>query len=677
MKLKSIRAKIGFVAGACLMITALVIIMYAVVIMRGNMRSAAMKEAVVMARGQAAAIESMIKETLDTASTLAQTLSAVKNRDIQLYINRNKVMDILRIILEENPVFTGVYTCWEPDGFDGVDKNYIEKRGHDKSGRFAPHWHLNDKGKPEVTPLLDCPIHSPGGVPGKWYDIPKEKMKEYILDPFRHLVIDKNVMITSLAAPIIANGQFYGVVGVDIRLDFIQSMADNLDIYGRSGKLKVISNNGKLVGVTGSPNLVGRSIKMGQNHKDYEKDLSIIQKGKEERRFVDDNLEIFTPLRIGKTETPWSINVLVPEDKVTAVATKSMWKMIVIGAICADLALVVLLIITMRIVQPIKEITKLATEIGKGNLKVDIPSEYRSDELGVLMESFKSMLENLRGQLQHIMKSVVTLNLSSKEISVSGTQLVSSSTETLTSVEETTTTVEEVKQIAKEAKKKAKNISDSAQKAAQISGEGRKAVDETIERMGLIRDQMLSIDDSIMRLSEQVQSISEIIGTVDDLADQSNLLAVNAAIEATKAGEQGKGFTVVAQEIRVLADQSKQATDKVRTILTDIQKARDTAVMATEKGAKAVEAGVEQSRKAGESILELANSVDEAAQAGVVIATSTQEQSVGMDQIANAMQHVKEATSQNVDASKKLEDTAKSLSKMGKDLEELTKGYKV
>ncbi len=677
MKLKSIRAKIGFVAGACLMITALVIIMYAVVIMRSNMRSAAMKEAVVIARGQAAAIESMIKETLDTASTLAQTLSAVKNRDIQLYINRNKVMDILRIILEENPVFTGVYTCWEPDGFDGVDKNYIEKRGHDKSGRFAPHWHLNDKGKPEVTPLLACPIHSPGGVPGKWYDIPKKKMKDYILDPFRHLVIDKNVMITSLTAPIIANGQFYGVVGVDIRLDFIQSMADNLDIYGRSGKLKVISNNGKLVGVTGSPNLVGRSIKMGQNHKDYEKDLSIIQKGKEERRFVDDNLEIFTPLRIGKTETPWSINVLVPEDKVTAVATKSMWKMIVIGAICADLALVVLLIITMRIVQPIKEITKLATEIGKGNLKVDIPSEYRSDELGVLMESFKSMLENLRGQLQHIMKSVVTLNLSSKEISVSGTQLVSSSTETLTSVEETTTTVEEVKQIAKEAKKKAKNISDSAQKAAQISGEGRKAVDETIERMGLIRDQMLSIDDSIMRLSEQVQSISEIIGTVDDLADQSNLLAVNAAIEATKAGEQGKGFTVVAQEIRVLADQSKQATDKVRTILTDIQKARDTAVMATEKGAKAVEAGVEQSRKAGESILELANSVDEAAQAGVVIATSTQEQSVGMDQIANAMQHVKEATSQNVDASKKLEDTAKSLSKMGKDLEELTKGYKV
>lgn len=675
MKLKSIRAKIGFVAGACLMITALVIISYAVVAMRGNMRRAAMKEAVVMARGQAAAIESKIKETLDTASTLAQTLSAVKNKDIQLDIERNKVMDILRIILEENPLFTGVYTCWEPEAFDARDKDYIEKRGHDKTGRFAFHWHLNAEGKPEVTPLLSSPIHSPGGVPGKWYDIPKKTLKECILDPFRYLVIDRNTMITSIAAPIIANGRFHGVVGVDIRLDFIQSMADNLDIYNSSGKMIVISNNGKLVGVTGSPGLVGRYIKAVREN--YQKDLSIIQKGKEEQGLVEGNLEIFTPLRIGKTGTPWSINIRVPQEKVTAAASKSMWKMILIGAICADLALAALLFITMRIVKPIKEVTKLAKEIGEGNLQVDMSSEYGSDELGVLMESFKSMLGNLRGQLQHIMESVSALNLSSKDISVSGTQLVSSSSETLTSVEETTTTVEEVKQIAQEAKKKARNISDSAQKAAQISKEGREAVDETIERMGLIRDQMLSIDDSIIRLSEQVQSISEIIGTVDDLADQSNLLAVNAAIEASKAGEQGKGFAVVAQEIRALADQSKQATDKVRTILTDIQRARDATVMATEKGAKAVEAGVEQSRRAGESILVLANSVDEAAQAGVVIATSTQEQSVGMDQIANAMQHVKEATAQNVDASKKLEDTAKSLSEMGKGLEELTKRYKV
>src|SRR4028119_1286641 len=107
--------------------------------------------------------------------------------------------------------------------------------------------------------------------------------------------------------------------------------------------------------------------------------------------------------------------------------------------------------------------------------------------------------------------------------------------------------------------------------------------------MQRIREQMEAIGESMMRLSEQSQAIGAIIATVDDLAQQSNLLAVNAAIEAAKAGEQGKGFAVVAQEVKSLADQSKQATTQVRTILNDIQKATGAAVMATEQGSKAVE----------------------------------------------------------------------------------------
>jgi len=126
---------------------------------------------------------------------------------------------------------------------------------------------------------------------------------------------------------------------------------------------------------------------------------------------------------------------------------------------------------------------------------------------------------------------------------------------------------------------------------------------------------MESIAESIVRLSEQSQAIGEIIATVNDLAEQSNLLAVNAAIEATKVGEQGKGFVVVAQEIKSLATQSKEATAQVRTLLGDIQKATSAAVLATEQGNKAVEAGVKQTAEAGDSIRLLADSVNEAAQA--------------------------------------------------------------
>src|SRR5205823_8146844 len=116
-------------------------------------------------------------------------------------------------------------------------------------------------------------------------------------------------------------------------------------------------------------------------------------------------------------------------------------------------------------------------------------------------------------------------------------------------------------------------VADTAQKAAAISQTGKKATEGSAEGMNRIRQQMEAIAQSMVRLSEQTQSIGQIIATVDDLAQQSNLLAVNASIEAAKAGDQGKGFAVVAQEVKSLAEQSKQATTQVRSILSDIQKA--------------------------------------------------------------------------------------------------------
>src|SRR5262249_1331739 len=154
--------------------------------------------------------------------------------------------------------------------------------------------------------------------------------------------------------------------------------------------------------------------------------------------------------------------------------------------------------------------------------------------------------------------------------------------------------------------------------------------------------------ENIMRLSEQGQAISEIIATVDDLAAQSNLLAVNAAIEAAKAGEHGRGFSVVAQEVKNLAEQSKHATTQVCGILSDIQKATGNAVMATEQSSKAVEDGVKQSTQAGESIQQLAGNVNISAQAATQIAATNQQQFVGMDQVASAMENIKLASTQVV-----------------------------
>ena len=180
-----------------------------------------------------------------------------------------------------------------------------------------------------------------------------------------------------------------------------------------------------------------------------------------------------------------------------------------------------------------------------------------------------------------------------------------------------------------------------------------------------------------MRLSEQRQAIGEIITTVGDLAEQSNLLAVNAAIEAAKAGEQGRGFAVVAQEVKRLAEQSKQATAQVRGILNDIEKATTTAVLATEQGSKAVDAGARQSVGAGESIRSLADSIGDATQAATQIAASSQQQLIGMDQIVMAMESIKQASVQNVVSTKQAAVSAQSLHELGQRLKLMVAQYQV
>jgi len=334
-------------------------------------------------------------------------------------------------------------------------------------------------------------------------------------------------------------------------------------------------------------------------------------------------------------------------------------------------------IIVKNISSPLKLVTNTAELIATGDLSMNIPIVKRGDEIGILMLSFNKMISMLREQNREILKGVSVIASTSSEILASTIQTATSSAQTAAAISETSTTVEQVRQAAQLSSQKAKNLSENANKVALVSQNGQKAVDETVNGINRIRKQMDDIAQTVIRLSEHSQSIGGIIASVTNLADQSNLLAVNAAIEAAKAGEQGKGFAVVAQEIRNLAEQSKQATLQVRNILNDVQKATSAAVLATEQGSKAVEEGVIKSVQAGDAIRILAESSGESVQISIQIVASSQQQLIGMDQIGIAMQNINQAGMETSVSMTQAKEALKNMQGLGQKLKELVEQFKM
>lgn len=268
-------------------------------------------------------------------------------------------------------------------------------------------------------------------------------------------------------------------------------------------------------------------------------------------------------------------------------------------------------------------------------------------------------------------ETIAILSSASSEIVASTTQQASGIAEEATAVQETSATVDEVKQTAQIAAQKARAVTEAVQKTAQVSQDGQRAVDVSVKGMQDAKARMETLAERILALSEQGQAIGEIIASVNDLAEQSNLLAVNAAIEAAKAGEAGRGFAVVASEVKALAEQSKQATAQVRGILNQVQQATQAAVMAAEQGVKASEAGVGVAARAGDAIRLMAESLTESAQAAQQILVSAQQQAAGMDQVALAMQNIREASTQNIASTRQMERAAHDLNALAGRLKAL------
>jgi len=405
MKLK---LKMMIWVGLCLSMLATFIISYFAGEMKGSANRArqeavteAKKYAAALAQQQADHIRAEFEASLETARTLAQMLSGVKDKNIGLEIGREEVNGILKIILSQNPNFIGVYNCWEPDAFDELDKGYAGEPGHDKTGRYIPYVKRDDAGGIVIEPLKDY-------EKGDYYLLPKQTKNECIIEPLMHGFKDVSVPMTSLVVPILANETFYGIVGIDLRLDILQKSVDNVEkLYDGTAEIQVISNKGILIAVTGKPELAGKSLK-DIHEKDAEAILKIIQSGAESVEIEDKYLQVFMPLKAGRSVNPWSVKILIPMEKITESADRQMqkavydiWKIIFISIFCTLIALAMLWFVTRSVTRPVTEIVAIANALADGDFSVETHGraslQYirRKDEIGILADAFRNMTKTI------------------------------------------------------------------------------------------------------------------------------------------------------------------------------------------------------------------------------------------------------------------------------------------
>jgi methyl-accepting chemotaxis protein len=294
-----------------------------------------------------------------------------------------------------------------------------------------------------------------------------------------------------------------------------------------------------------------------------------------------------------------------------------------------------------------------------------------------LAESFHLASRNLRQFLTELTQTSVTTQHGAGEIQASVARLAAMSAEQAAAINETTTTASEIAQTSKQATAHADSVIEMTQRSDELSRAGLNTVEEAVTASAALGEQVTLIATNVADLSERTAQVGEIIATVKDLAEQSNLLALNASIEASKAGEHGRGFSVVAMEMRNLAEQSRQAAVQVRSILQEIQRGAREAATATDAGAKRASAAVALSRSAGEAIEGLAAVIKDSALAARQIAANTRQQTIGVDQIVTAVSELSAAINETAEGTKIIEQGSASLSSMSKQLAQAVGKYKV
>jgi methyl-accepting chemotaxis protein len=386
------------------------------------------------------------------------------------------------------------------------------------------------------------------------------------------------------------------------------------------------------------------------------------------RRLSDESIVALVKLQAKKVEA--QVQASFAEDD----RAQSLALGLVAVALLAGVALSVAL--ARSITAPLAVAVEAADRIARGDLRQDLRAD-RGDELGRLMEAMATMSEALRRSLGETQAGSNSLASAASQILAASRRTVQAAQGQATAVQETTTSAQELQETVRVTEGRARDIQDSMGRSVEFSQSIRAQLTDTAAVLTRVREEMQAIVSSIQELASRNQQIGEIIESVGDVADQTQLLAVNAGIEAAKAGDVGRGFGVVAAEMKALSDQSKRAAQRIREIVGEVQRATADTVRVVEMGQGRLQEALQPVSAIVPRVEELTVQVEMSGQSLRQILAIVQQQVVGIEQINQAMKIVQAGVQEGLVQNQQLERGAESLNTLGQQMRSMVDAYRV
>ncbi|MFM5734321.1 methyl-accepting chemotaxis protein [Aeromonas hydrophila] len=676
----SVQGRITLIAGCCLLASAGALVassLFSAANMQDQVLTSTTAEAQsaaenwmkAMGSEQAAKVTSYLDEAYFRATLLGQGILFQRKNAADNFGSsetlRTAVNQQLHDAAASSDNLLGVYAVFEPDQLDGEDSNYhgSSALGSNDQGRFSTYWaRVDGKIEPEVqneSVLADESPTAAGGVENEWYRCSIRSKALCLLEPYLDDVGSQKVLMTSVTVPLLEQEKLLGMVGVDISLTALQSLVKEMDqeLYEGQGKVLLVSSQGRVAGVDGFDVTLGSPL--GQQYQTLAGELnSWLGQGQVSSRWSPDGtlLQTFVPVKMRGTEQKWGIYIELPrsvvlasalqlQDDLSGQASRSVMTQLLIGGLISAVALTCIWLMAHQIVAPIRAVVARLKDIasGEGDLTQRIELR-RDDEIGELAKWFNSFLNKLQSTISQVIDTVAGTRASAEQAASVAERTSAGMQAQYQEVDLVATAFEELSATALQVAGNANSAVAAANQADTAAQEGKYVVADTQEAM---RKLMAVISDAkpvVEHLSANSENINDILVVIQGIAEQTNLLALNAAIEAARAGEQGRGFAVVADEVRNLAGRTQNAIVEIQTLIGQLQSGTEAVVKAIMTGHSQADLTLTKVDLSVSVLEQIIHAVATIHQMNEQIARAAQEQSGVADEINRNVSNIRDVS---------------------------------